>query len=91
MEGLINFLDKPHFLQVYDREGNLIADQEAPDFHFMPVAVKDGELWVHLRTSYNSSDYSFTLYRYRLDIQEKVNFTCLSPRICVIKRKIMLA
>lgn len=67
-EGLMNFLDKPHFLQVYDAEGNLISDAPAPDFYFIPVAVVEGDLWVNLARSYDPHAYTYTLYRYRLEI-----------------------
>ena len=67
-EGMMNFLDKPHFLQVYDAEGNLISDAPAPDFYFIPVAVVEGDLWVNLARSYDPHAYTYTLYRYRLEL-----------------------
>ncbi|MEM9986815.1 MAG: hypothetical protein AAF804_17110 [Bacteroidota bacterium] len=68
-EGMMNFLDKPHFLQIYDAGGKLISDAPAPDFYFMPVAVMDGDLWVNLARSYDPETYRYTLYRCRLEIQ----------------------
>ena len=67
-EGMMNFLDKPHFLQVYDADGNLISDAPAPDFYFIPVAVVEGDLWVNLARSYDPHAYTYTLYRYRLEL-----------------------
>ena len=68
-EGMLGFLDKPHYLQVYDADGNLLSDEPAPDFYFMPVAFKDGLLWVSLSRSYSIDDYSYTLYGYRLVVE----------------------
>ncbi len=68
---MVNFLDKPHYLQVYDRNGRLLADEPAPDLHFTPVAYKDGLLWVSLARSYDVDAYSYTLYGYRLAVETK--------------------
>ena len=70
-EGLVNFLDKPHYLQVYDADGTLLADDPAPDLSFMPVGVEDGALWVNLARSYDVEEYTYTLYRYRLVVETK--------------------
>ena len=70
-EGMFNFLDKPHYLQIYDRNGRLLADEPAPDLHFTPVAYKDGLLWVSLARSYDVDAYSYTLYGYRLAVETK--------------------
>ena len=70
-EGIFNFLDKPHYLQIYNQEGHLLSDGPAPDLYFMPVAVQEGELWVNLKRSYNTGDFSYTLYRYRLLITSR--------------------
>ena len=68
-EGMMNFLDMPHYLQVYDADGNLLSDEPAPDFYFMPVAFKDGLLWVSLARSYDVDNFSYTLYGYRLVVE----------------------
>ena len=70
-ELLNNFLDKPHYLQIYDKDGNLVSDEPAPDPYFIPIGREGNAIWVSLERSQHLDAYSYTLYKYRADIKER--------------------
>lgn len=63
--------DKPLYVQVYDKEGNLLADEPAPADWF---SVKETEgndyLWATQKGAYNEENYSFTIKKVKMNLQK---------------------